>query len=149
MKDSSYFLIVIIALMIALISWALTYPDIKTKLLPLIFCATTLVLSLAQLAREVRDLKSSKTDVAERKKDSMQVKKGYASSAGWIAGLFFGVYLLGFLIATPIFVFLYPKLHGRGWGISVALAAVFLVLTYILFVLGLRIHLYSGVLFAH
>ena len=43
----------------------------------------------------------------------------------WIVGFFVAIVLLGFLIAVPLFVFLYVKLQGReGWGGSLVLALV-------------------------
>jgi hypothetical protein len=34
----------------------------------------------------------------------------------WLWGLFFSIYLIGFPIALPLFVFLYIKLYGGSWS---------------------------------
>ena len=40
----------------------------------------------------------------------------------WIFGFFAGIWLLGFKIAVPAFVFLYLRIQSReGWGLSLAL----------------------------
>ncbi len=147
MKPSSYFLIAIIVLMIAVISWSLTYPDIETTILPLMFGALTLALAIAQLVIENRNLGIAKPDRTKEDVDSAPVKESHASVAGWLIGLLCGVYVLGLLIATTLFVCLYIKMHGRRWGIAIALAVMFLAFSYTLFVLVLRVHLYSGLLF--
>jgi hypothetical protein len=42
----------------------------------------------------------------------------------WIFALFIGIYLFGFSISIPAFVFLYLKIQSREpWGISLALTA--------------------------
>ena len=42
----------------------------------------------------------------------------------WILGFFAGIWLLGFKIAVPAFVFLYLKFQSReGWGLSLGLTA--------------------------
>ena len=145
MKASSYFLVFIIMLMVALISWSLTYSDLDTKLLPLMFCSVTLILASAQLAREVRGKRAGKP-AAPLAPGTSRGARSHFVVAGWLLGLFLGVYLLGFLISVPAFVLLYLKLHGRGWRPAVGLGALSLALTYGLFVVALRIHLYDGLL---
>ena len=45
-------------------------------------------------------------------------------AAGWMVGFLVAIVAVGFLIAVPLFVFLYLKLQGReGWGMSVAITA--------------------------
>lgn len=145
MRPSSYFLVAIIVLMIALVSWSLTYPDLETIILPLMFSAVTLVLAIAQIIIENRNVRK-KPESPKDGTDSAPVKESYAAIAGWLIGLLCGVYVLGLLIATTLFVCLYIKLHGRGWGIAITLALMYLAFSYGLFVLVLRIHLYSGLL---
>jgi len=45
-------------------------------------------------------------------------------AAGWIAGFFAAIVLLGFPVAVPLFVFLYLKLDAKeGWILSALLTA--------------------------
>ena len=42
---------------------------------------------------------------------------------GWIAGFVFGIWLLGFLVAIPLFVFfylIYEAQSGKGWALVLA-----------------------------
>ena len=147
MKGSSSFLIVISVLMVAMIAWALAYPDIETAILPLIFCTAVLVLAVVQLVIEIRGAKSLPAEITEGQTDSLSDKESYLVISGWLVGMLVGVYVFGLLLATTIFVFLYIKLHGRSWINAIGLAVMFFVLSYGLFVMVLRIRLYSGLLF--
>jgi hypothetical protein len=54
--------------------------------------------------------------------------------AAWMLCFFAAIALLGFLIAVPLFVFLYLKLQGgEGWILSVVLTAAVAALFYGLF----------------
>jgi hypothetical protein len=45
-------------------------------------------------------------------------------AVAWMIGFFAAIVLLGFLVAVPLFVFLYLKLQGReGWGMSLGFCA--------------------------
>ena len=49
-------------------------------------------------------------------------------AASWILGLFFAVWLLGFIVSVPLFVLLYIKLEARaGLGVSLIAAASMLI----------------------
>lgn len=53
-----------------------------------------------------------------------------AVAIGWIIGFFAAIVLLGFLIAVPLFVFLYLKIQGKeGW----VFAAVFTLVVWAIF----------------
>ncbi len=51
----------------------------------------------------------------------------------WIIGLFFSIYLVGFQVGLPLFVFAYSKVQGAKWWMSFVMAAAILVLLYGLF----------------
>lgn len=148
MRASSYFLIAISALMVLTISLALTYEKFETKILPLIFSTTVLILGVALLARELRQQRSSHdTSISAGRTLVTGAVQSYVPIAAWLVGLALGIYLVGLLIATPLFVFLYLKLHGRGWGPAIGLAAMFPVFIYGLFNLVMQVAVYPGLLF--
>lgn len=47
-----------------------------------------------------------------------------ARAVGWIAGFTFGIWFLGFLIAIPLFVFLYLKFEAQAGMLAALLVAV-------------------------
>jgi hypothetical protein len=54
--------------------------------------------------------------------DSKTRLKRTLTMFGWIFGFFFGIWLIGFAYAVPLFVFLYLKVQSReGWPISIGL----------------------------
>ena len=101
----------------------------KAALFPLVIGIPLLVLSAVEAAwvifgtterAQVQDFQIS-GEVAER-----DVLRRSAAAAAWIAGFFAAIVFAGFLVAVPLFVFLYLKLESReSWMFSaVATAAV-------------------------
>jgi hypothetical protein len=67
----------------------------------------------------------------------------------WIFGFFVGIYLFGFSIAIPAFVFLYLKVQSQEpWGISVALTAGAWVMFWGLFDWLLKLPFPEGLIFS-
>ena len=51
-------------------------------------------------------------------------RRRVALAAAWMLAFFAAIVVLGFMIAVPLFVFLYLKLQAReGWTLSIGLAA--------------------------
>ncbi len=106
------------------------------RLFPWVVGIPSFFMALFQLARELRQW------TARRK--PAEVKGPITSSAewrrtvtigGWIAGFFAGIWLIGFVIALPLFVFLYMKLQSREkWLFSLLSAAAGWVFVYSLFI---------------
>ena len=68
--------------------------------------------------------------------------------AGWMPGFFAAIVLLGFMVAVPLFVFLYLKVQAReGWAMSIGLAAAVLAAFYGLFDALLHLPFPAGLLF--
>jgi len=64
-----------------------------------------------------------------------------------MVGFLLAVLLVGFIIATPLFSLSYLKLNGRRWPLSIGVAAALTILLYAIFVVGLKINLYPGLIF--
>lgn len=76
-------------------------------------------------------------------------KKREVSVIAWFIGCTAMIYVLGFLIGIPLFLFLFLKLWAReSWLLSLVLAAVVLGVVYFAFVYILRVPLHEGVLLA-
>jgi hypothetical protein len=76
-------------------------------------------------------------------------KKRERSVTVWFAGCTAVIYLLGFMVGIPLFLFLFLKLWAKeSWVLSIGLAAVVTIVVYIAFVYLLRIPLHGGLLFA-
>ena len=81
--------------------------------------------------------------VAETDRDKMSL----LAAVSWIAGLALMIWILGFIIALPLFTFIYVKLNGEMWRWAAMLSAAMLAIVYICFVVLLRMPLYEGLVF--
>lgn len=147
---------VTLALGIAFLAWAQAYPP-KAAAVPTLVAWITIVLSLLDLAsnietqagRLLRRLAASDNAIewkveGEREAGSRRI----ASATVWLLAYLAGVVLAGFLAATPAYIFLYMKLHGRRSALLAALAALGTTAgIWLAFELAFRYPLYPGVLF--
>ena len=66
----------------------------------------------------------------------------------WVVGYLAGVYLVGFLLTTPLYVFLYMLLHGgKSFRAAAINAAVTTFLIWLTFEIAFKYPLYPGILF--
>lgn len=111
---------------------------IGTRLFPWCVGIPMLVLSLVQLAVELfRSTRSVDPQRSSVETGDLQVDWSIgtrlvihraAKFFGWIIGLLLGIWLLGFFVTVPLFVFLYLKLEAKeGWLLSFWLTAAALV----------------------
>lgn len=151
-KTELYWLAFVVLLMFLVIGMAAGFRYIEAKLLPLILGITILALALVQSGR-VLVSKAGKQETkadgghGEAVKSAAEQQRRFAGALGWIVGFAVGVYLLGYLIAVPIFVLVYSRVHGQGWFSAAAYALLADLMTYGVFEFGLRVHLFEGVLF--
>lgn len=65
----------------------------------------------------------------------------------WVTGLLVLIWILGFQIAMPLFMFLYVKVRSReGWMLSIVLTVAAWAVAYFVFGHVLRIPLYEGII---
>ena len=93
---------------------------------------------------------------AEEQRDSMELAlstdavagRRVVVVAGWMLAFFGAIVLVGFMIAVPLFLFLYLKLQAReGWPMSIGLTLVVFAAFYGLFDALLHLPFPAGVLF--
>ena len=93
---------------------------------------------------------------AEKTRDSMELAlstdpvagRRVVLAAGWMLAFFAAIVLLGFMIAVPLFLFLYLKLQAReGWPMSIGLTLIVFAGFYGLFDALLHLPFPAGVLF--
>ncbi len=131
------------------VSYGVTLPTMKAKLVPIITAGLTIILAGIELIRELRAGYKAKS-AAEAGKYAGGTKHelfGYIKGWGWMALLAVGIYLFGFLIAIPIFVFSYLKLNSRGWLMSAGITVAMELFIYGVFARLLQVDLYPGLIF--
>jgi len=153
MRVSSYVVIGIMVVAATVMVSSLGMGHWKSKLLPLILGGIILLLGAIELWREMsagKKAASTKTQTAtSERKESREMLRRYLLAGGWVVGFVVTIYLLGFIIAIPLFTLAYTKLHGTSWWFAVILAVLTLGLMYIISEPLASIPLYRGLLFMH
>lgn len=148
--------VVVLALAVGFLAWARTYPP-KAAAVPTLVAWLTIVLALIDaaartetvLGRALRRLVSAEQVIewsaeGEREAGARRI----AWSVFWVLVYLGGVLVAGFLLATPVYVFLYLTSHGRRAVLPSALAALLTTAGIWLTFQGLfRYPLYPGLLF--
>ena len=149
-KGSSYFYIVIMGVMLFVIATALMMEYFESKLLPLVIGGAVFILAAIGLSSEISARSRQETAITDRevseKKETRENWHGYMANGGWVAGFCLVIYLLGFIIAIPLFILAYMKSHGTRWFVAITFAILLPTLIYSIFELALGINLYRGLL---
>ena len=112
---------------------------------PIIVGIPLVALLAVELWKQSR-YRQKQPDAVEEETSAAVTPRGYLAGAGWIALLLLLIYLVGYLLAIPAFVFVYLKRHGANWftTIMVVLGAIALLA---IFERILEVYLYRGLLF--
>ena len=154
MNMHGYFLITLMAIMLFLGIYALSYEAIETKLMPIAVCIIGIVLAANELRKELTGQeKKASDDVADdvqmdedEPTPAVSELRSYVAGFVWVIGLFLAAYLIGFLISTPLFVFVYMMTHGRTFLASFLTTVVMGGAIYGASV-ALHMYLFPGILF--
>jgi hypothetical protein len=93
--------------------------------------------------------KFEKKDIFSAEPMTDQEKKRERSVVFWFVGCTAAIYLFGFMVGIPLFIFLFLKLWAKeSWTLSIGLALAVSIVVYVAFVYLLRVPLHSGLLFA-
>ena len=148
--DYSFIVVFLVSVLIIVLSLRMQY--FKSKLLPLILAGIILILSVIGFWLNIKDLRKKQEAIgpgagkkakADNAEGTWQEK---TAALLWIAGYLFSIYLVGLVIAIPVFVFAYMKTHGIKWSTTVIWTILCTVAIYGVFELLLEVELYRGVL---
>ena len=123
----------------------------KTGLFPLAVAIPLLILTLLHLYLESFGAPESSRGPALEAEFSNEVapevaRRRVVSIFSWMAGFILTVYLLGFPLSVPLFVFFYLKIQSRvGWTQTILLTALTWAIFYGLFQRLVRIQFETGV----
>ena len=151
LSPNGYFLIFVIIVMVAFFVASLSYDELQVKLMPLLMSGFTVLLSLIALVQDMRSgsKESMPTDedgdVIEEDEKKRTPLGDYFKAFCWFAALIVGVYFLGFIIATPVWMFVYLWKNGTQWWKGIAFGVGLTVIIYVIFTMALNIQLYQGV----
>lgn len=148
--------VLVLVLSIGFLIWAKTYSPTPGAV-PVLVAWGTIVLSLIDIVsqfqtpfgRWVRRLITA-DKIVEWKMEGDEDAFGsrIALSLAWLSGYLAALFLVGFIIATPIYIFGYMVIHGRRSVRDSVLASAATTLTiWLVFVKLFRYPLYGGLLF--
>jgi hypothetical protein len=147
-KGSSYLFIAIMIFMLVIIGFSLRMEYLESRLLPLVISSVVFVLAAIGLVRKIMvDVKAEvtvtegETTIREKPGESW---RSYLLAGAWLAGFMLTIYLLGFIVAIPLFILAYMKSHGTRWLVAITFAILTTLLIYGLFELALGVILYRG-----
>ena len=82
-----------------------------------------------------------------RKDAGFMQLRPYLTGIAWLLGIIPLIYLLGFVIAIPLYLFSYLKLNGEKWLICIILTSLVEAFFWLIFVMALEFPFYEGLLF--
>ncbi|MFC1980600.1 tripartite tricarboxylate transporter TctB family protein [Chloroflexota bacterium] len=149
LRGSSYFLIIVMAVILAVIIISLRMEHLESKLLPLIFSSIAFILAGVALRSEI--LARSKPETTVTGEEGAREEAGvglrrYLLAGAWVLGFFLAIYLVGYIIAIPLFIFAYMKSHNTGWLATIIFTVLTPAIIYGIFELVLEVDLYPGLL---
>ena len=167
-KGETIFNFILVVFFAVIFGISLTYNP-KARLIPLLVSGISLIMSIllflgnllkkekkASLSGEDALLKSimEKVEVEEipaekEKKDlpSREKRRRLYEALFWVFGFVILIYLLGFLVAIPLFTVIFMRTKKEGWLLSLSCAAGLTALVYFAFVKLTEGDLHRGILF--
>ena len=140
-KPGAFFAIFVMLLSLAVVIGALGLRFQSIKTLPIITGSLIFVLATIALVKELRGTKGPKPEEEELPLSN------YWKTGAWIMGFALAIYLIGFLVTTPLFIISYLKVRGKTWRQCITIAVVTTGLMYLVFEFFLKVELYRGLLF--
>jgi len=162
---SVVFLLIIVFVSFGFIYFGQGFP-FRSKVIPFLVALFVLFLAIIQILLEIvpkfRKKNISKIElfaeqVSMKQEKIKEEKGGVAKNKNkekelfnifkWILLLTLGIYLLGFLVALPIFIFLFYFIEcGYWWAKALGITFIFWMIIYLVFELFLRAELYRGII---
>lgn len=137
---SFYSLIVFMVICLVFIGLSLRLEYSDPKLLPILVASIAFILAGIGLRQEM--LARDKPETEDR-----EGWRRYMVIGAWIVGFTLAIYMLGFIIASALFLLSYMKSHGARWLVAVTVTILIPASIYSLFELALGVTLYQGVIF--
>lgn len=146
MRTRVWFPAVIFILFLGLIVQGSLELSTDAMLFPYILGAFGLALLAGQIVREARGARQA---ASEEEPGRASFNLGtYLPSIAWLLAILPMIYLVGYLITVPLYMFLYLKLHGERWPLCIAVTLLVSLVLYFAFIVALGIPFYEGLLFS-
>jgi hypothetical protein len=149
-----------LALMFANAFWIATGWSERAGLFPRMVTAFGLALSLLHVvmlllrARRAAPVAHERVDADDEAEGDVEYVfahaggRAWATSLGWVAAFFVGLYVVGLFVIAPLFAFCYLKFSvRRTWLFSTVYAVAVFAVLYLAFEVALQLQVPSGLLF--
>ena len=150
-NEEKIFMAILLIIMLVMVFMAFKYST-GARVLPLLsgIAATAMmgVIVLMAFSSRMASLyeKFEAKDILSKVMMSRDEKKREISVVAWFTGCTFIIYLLGFMVGIPVFLFLFLKIWGKeSWVLSLVTAGVVLGVIYFSFVDILNVPLHKGI----
>lgn len=141
---STWFCIFLILVGVIFTVYAVTLHPLQASLLGLLCGPLLILLGVAQFRKELREARE--TDGGSRTSATPGVARRFGQLLIWMVSLVVGVHLVGFLVAIPVFLLVFLKLHDTGWLSAILIAGITTGTIYGLFEYFLEREFYRGLL---
>ena len=152
-NEQKAFMIFLIFLMVGMTLLSLRFSP-GSRMLPMIsgICASTIAAFLILMSFSPSTAawysRLEKKSLFSAEDMSIEERKKEISVIAWFLGCSILIYLVGFTIAIPLFLFMFLKWRAKeGWMLSVVIPCVVAAVVYFAFVWILRVPLYKGFFF--
>ncbi len=146
MRWNLLFSAALLVFLIVIDLYTLEYPP-EVRLFPWVVGLPAAIMMLVQTGKDISRLREG-TQEEEHSPEKESEPWAYALIIAWMVGFLIMIYVLGFLVGIPLFVFLYLKTHALGWLRSFGLAAGLIIVIYLIFSMGMDIRLHPGLIFS-
>jgi len=150
-KYNIIFLVVLLFIMAAGLVATSSYPQ-RARVFPMIVIGICIVLLSLELIKEILNARksapegSAHNDVPPAQEANISQLQ-FIITITWIGGLAVMVWLLGYIVALPLYLLIYLRFHGQKWRWSILLSAVMFLIVYVGFNSLLKVPLYEGLIF--
>ena len=126
--------------------------NVRARMIPIFVSVPVLILCIIQFTIDLVKLRrSGEGEDSESKKGKGKEKvtiRQELGALGWVASLVLTIWLFGYLVAIPVITFLFSRFYGKEtWLFSLIMAAITFAVVYGVFVLGVRLWIYPGVIY--
>ena len=149
-RGAAIFAFILLVVFIVVVGQGRGYPR-KARMLPFVVGIPGIVLAATTFIRELTKSKEpppTKEEEVDGTGPWVALEKTkFLMMIGWVVLLIGMIWVFGFLIATPAYVFLFLKARREKWLLSISFAAASWAFLYGIFAVALKIFLYPGILF--
>lgn len=117
------------------------------RLIGWIFVGLTSAELILQIQRFRRSLGSQSADDASAKAEARTLLHKELAGMSWLGAIVLGIYLVGFEVTVPVFLFSFIRTGGNSLKKTAAITICLSAVLYLLFVVLLGHKLYTGILF--